>query len=156
MRECLEEIFDDLHRSIMAAEKEVSLRKAKLDKVRAKAREKIHKVDKLHFVASRQLDNLREIAEELARLIAENTAPTSESLESDTVVFPDLKLLDLDLSERSKNGLSRGGYVTLSLIANATVSDLLAIRGLGKKSVTEIKGMLNRYDLVMKSDQKNQ
>ncbi len=156
MRECLEEIFDDLHRSIMAAEKEVSLRKAKLDKVRAKAREKIHKVDKLHFVASRQLDNLREIAEELARLIAENTAPTSESLESDTVVFPDLKLLDLDLSERSKNSLSRGGYVTLSLIANATVSDLLAIRGLGKKSVTEIKGMLNRYDLVMKSDQKNQ
>ncbi len=78
--------------------------------------------------------------------------PGSEEFEEteDLSSLPDLKIEDLDFSQRTYNCLRRAGLNTLKLLAGVTEGDLTAIRGFGKKSLFEVRDKLAEYDIEMK------
>jgi DNA-directed RNA polymerase specialized sigma subunit len=55
---------------------------------------------------------------------------------------------DLELSVRSTNALTRGKILTLEQLKNCTDLDLLQLKGLGRRSLNEIKGALDEYGNV--------
>jgi len=59
---------------------------------------------------------------------------------------------DVDLSVRAYNGLRRAGIHTLGDIANLTEDELRAIRNIGGRTLSEIKDLLNSYELSLKSE----
>ncbi|RYG32012.1 hypothetical protein EON81_21635, partial [bacterium] len=63
---------------------------------------------------------------------------------------PDLRIEELDFSQRTFNCLRRAGILTLRNLATTTESDLTAIRGFGRKSLTEVRDKLGEYGLEMK------
>lgn len=58
---------------------------------------------------------------------------------------------ELNLSVRSYNALKNSGYKTLNDVVNATEIELLQLHSLGKKSLKEIKKLLNAYGYEIKS-----
>jgi len=65
----------------------------------------------------------------------------------------DLKeLYKLNLSVRTYNCLSRGGYKTLGELRDVSYDDLMRVRSLGKKSIKEIESMLKEYGIRIKGD----
>lgn len=78
-----------------------------------------------------------------------------DMLESDDVPpeilnIPDLRIEELDFSQRTFNCLRRAGLLTLRALALATESDLTSIRGFGKKSLLEVRDKLQEHGLEMK------
>jgi len=71
---------------------------------------------------------------------------TDEALKN----VPDLRIEELDFSQRTFNCLRRAGILTLKNLAVATESDLTAIRGFGRKSLTEVRDKLNEHGLELK------
>ncbi|HEY0867144.1 MAG TPA: DNA-directed RNA polymerase subunit alpha [Fimbriimonas sp.] len=63
---------------------------------------------------------------------------------------PDLRIEELDFSQRTFNCLRRAGILNLKSLAVATESDLTAIRGFGKKSLLEVRDKLNEHGLELK------
>jgi DNA-directed RNA polymerase subunit alpha len=63
---------------------------------------------------------------------------------------PDLRIEELDFSQRTFNCLRRAGILTLKNLAVATESDLTAIRGFGKKSLLEVRDKLVEHGLELK------
>jgi len=63
---------------------------------------------------------------------------------------PDLRIEELDFSQRTFNCLRRAGILNLKMLAVATESDLTAIRGFGKKSLLEVRDKLNEHGLELK------
>jgi len=63
---------------------------------------------------------------------------------------PDLRIEELDFSQRTFNCLRRAGILTLKNLAVATESDLSAIRGFGKKSLLEVRDKLIEHGLELK------
>ncbi len=63
---------------------------------------------------------------------------------------PDLRIEELDFSQRTFNCLRRAGILTLKALAVATESDLTAIRGFGKKSLLEVRDKLREHGLELK------
>jgi len=63
---------------------------------------------------------------------------------------PDVKIEEMEFSQRTFNCLRRAGLITLRHLAAATESDLTGIRGFGKKSLTEVRDKLNQYGLQVK------
>lgn len=63
---------------------------------------------------------------------------------------PDLRIEELDFSQRTFNCLRRAGILTLRALALATESDLTAIRGFGKKSLLEVRDKLQEHGLELK------
>jgi DNA-directed RNA polymerase subunit alpha len=63
---------------------------------------------------------------------------------------PDLRIEELDFSQRTFNCLRRAGILTLRSLAQATESDLTAIRGFGKKSLLEVRDKLQEHGLELK------
>ncbi len=63
---------------------------------------------------------------------------------------PDLRIEELDFSQRTFNCLRRAGILTLKALAIATESDLTAIRGFGKKSLLEVRDKLHEHGLELK------
>ena len=63
---------------------------------------------------------------------------------------PDLRIEELDFSQRTFNCLRRAGILTLKNLAVATESDLTAIRGFGKKSLLEVRDKLQEHGLELK------
>jgi DNA-directed RNA polymerase subunit alpha len=66
---------------------------------------------------------------------------------------PDLRIEELDFSQRTFNCLRRAGILTLKNLAVATESDLTAIRGFGKKSLLEVRDKLVEHGLELKPPQ---
>jgi DNA-directed RNA polymerase subunit alpha len=64
--------------------------------------------------------------------------------------IPDLRIEELDFSQRTFNCLRRAGIMTLRALATATESDLTAIRGFGKKSLVEVRDKLQEHGLELK------
>ncbi|MBL8040908.1 MAG: DNA-directed RNA polymerase subunit alpha, partial [Chthonomonas sp.] len=63
---------------------------------------------------------------------------------------PEIKIEEMDFSQRTFNCLRRAGLVTLRHLATVTESDLTGIRGFGKKSLTEVRDKLEEHGLALK------
>lgn len=63
---------------------------------------------------------------------------------------PDVKIEELDFSQRTFNCLRRAGLTTLRHLAIASEADLSGIRGFGKKSLHEVRDKLGEYGLSLK------
>ena len=63
---------------------------------------------------------------------------------------PELRIEELDFSQRTFNCLRRAGIMNLKNLAMASESDLTAIRGFGKKSLLEVRDKLHEHGLEMK------
>ncbi|MBS1719982.1 MAG: DNA-directed RNA polymerase subunit alpha [Armatimonadetes bacterium] len=64
--------------------------------------------------------------------------------------IPDLRIEELEFSQRTFNCLRRAGLLTLRALALATESDLTSIRGFGKKSLVEVRDKLVEHGLELK------
>lgn len=51
----------------------------------------------------------------------------------------------LDLSQRAKNALWRGGYATLGDLLDATDQELLYVPGIGRGTLLEIQALIAIY-----------
>lgn len=74
---------------------------------------------------------------------------TSDAAEELTNV-PDIKIEELDLSQRTFNCLRRAGILNLRQLALVTEADLNGIRGFGKKSLTEVRDKLEEHGIELK------
>ncbi len=76
----------------------------------------------------------------------------SEDVNDDELLknVPDIRIEELDFSQRTFNCLRRAGILTLKHLAIATESDLTAIRGFGKKSLLEVRDKLVEHGLELK------
>ena len=79
--------------------------------------------------------------------IDEDDAGTDEELLRNV---PDLRIEELDFSQRTFNCLRRAGILNLKALAVASESDLTAIRGFGRKSLTEVRDKLQEHGLELK------
>ena len=73
-----------------------------------------------------------------------------EETTSDVSHIPDLRIEELDFSQRTFNCLRRAGLLTLRALATATESDLTSIRGFGKKSLFEVRDKLAEHGIELK------
>ncbi len=73
-----------------------------------------------------------------------------EEESTDVSHIPDLRIEELDFSQRTFNCLRRAGLLTLRALALATESDLTSIRGFGKKSLVEVRDKLEEHGLELK------
>ncbi|MBC8066163.1 MAG: hypothetical protein H7Y17_15125, partial [Chlorobia bacterium] len=73
-----------------------------------------------------------------------------EESTSDVSHIPDLRIEELDFSQRTFNCLRRAGLLTLRALATATESDLTSIRGFGKKSLFEVRDKLAEHGIELK------
>ncbi len=64
--------------------------------------------------------------------------------------IPEMRIEELEFSQRTFNCLRRAGLLTLRALATATESDLTSIRGFGKKSLVEVRDKLKEHGLEMK------
>lgn len=74
----------------------------------------------------------------------------SDDVSPEILNIPDLRIEELDFSQRTFNCLRRAGLLTLRALALATESDLTSIRGFGKKSLLEVRDKLQEHGLEMK------
>ena len=78
--------------------------------------------------------------------VVEETSGDDELLKN----VPDLRIEELDFSQRTFNCLRRAGILNLKGLAVASESDLTAIRGFGKKSLLEVRDKLHEHGLELK------
>ncbi len=64
--------------------------------------------------------------------------------------IPEMRIEELDFSQRTFNCLRRAGLLTLRALATATESDLTSIRGFGKKSLLEVREKLTEHGIELK------
>ena len=64
----------------------------------------------------------------------------------------EMKVEELDLSQRSSNCLRRAGIQTVAELANKTEEDLIKVKNLGRKSLKEIKEKLEALGLGFKKN----
>jgi DNA-directed RNA polymerase subunit alpha len=75
--------------------------------------------------------------------------PAGDQIE--LVNVPEIKLEELDFSQRTFNCLRRAGILTLRQLAVVTEADLTGIRGFGRKSLMEVKDKLAEFDVDLKT-----
>jgi len=64
--------------------------------------------------------------------------------------IPDIRIEEMDFSQRTFNCLRRAGLMNLRALATANESDLTSIRGFGKKSLLEVRDKLQEHGLELK------
>ena len=64
----------------------------------------------------------------------------------------EMKVEELDLSQRSSNCLRRAGIQTVAELASKTEEDLIKVKNLGRKSLKEIKEKLEELELSFKKN----
>lgn len=70
--------------------------------------------------------------------------------EPDLSNVPEIKIEELDFSQRTFNCLRRAGLTTLRHLAASSEADLTSIRGFGKKSLTEVRDKLGEHGFALK------
>ena len=58
-------------------------------------------------------------------------------------------ITNMGLSARTRNCLIRAGYRTLEDIVSSSITDLIKIRSLGRKSLKEIKEVVKEYGYII-------
>ena len=86
--------------------------------------------------------NLTEEAREVEIMVEKEETKIEKMLE--------MTVEELDLSVRSYNCLKRAGINTVEELTDKTEPEMMKVRNLGKKSLTEIKQKLNELDLTLK------
>jgi DNA-directed RNA polymerase subunit alpha len=74
----------------------------------------------------------------------------TEDVAPELANIPELRLEELEFSQRTFNCLRRAGLLTLRALAMAAESDLTSIRGFGKKSLVEVRDKLREHGLELK------
>jgi DNA-directed RNA polymerase subunit alpha len=85
---------------------------------------------------------------------AVENASASTSVEDE--VFLNHSVRELELSIRSENSLMRGGIHTIGDLLQKSRDDLLNIRNLGKKSLTEIEKKITKAGLTLRENKAEQ
>jgi DNA-directed RNA polymerase subunit alpha len=75
---------------------------------------------------------------------------TADEMTPELANIPDLRIEELEFSQRTFNCLRRAGLLTLRALALASETDLTSIRGFGKKSLLEVRDKLAEHGLEMK------
>ena len=88
--------------------------------------------------------NLTEEAREAEIMVEKEETKKEKMLE--------MTVEELDLSVRSYNCLKRAGINTVEELTDKTEAEMMKVRNLGKKSLTEIKQKLNELELSLKED----
>lgn len=63
-----------------------------------------------------------------------------------------IKIQDLDIPERAKNGLLASGVKTVGGLLKKTERDLLELEGMGEKALTDVKKVLKKMKLELKHE----
>lgn len=100
--------------------------------------------------AAQILDRYFRMFFDLGRASAEEMSDVSVALEEETSNVPDIKIEELDFSQRTFNCLRRAGILNLRQLALVTEMDLNGIRGFGKKSLTEVRDTLAAHGIDLK------
>ena len=88
--------------------------------------------------------NLTEEAREAEIMVEKEETKKEKMLE--------MTVEELDLSVRSYNCLKRAGINTVEELTDKTEAEMMKVRNLGKKSLTEIKHKLNELELSLKEE----
>ncbi len=88
--------------------------------------------------------NLNEDAREVEIMVEK------EETEKEKVLV--MTIEDLDLSVRSYNCLKRAGINTIQELTNKSESEMMKVRNLGRKSLTEVKGKLSDLGLGLRDE----
>ena len=78
-------------------------------------------------------------------------ADSEEALPEELANVPDIKIEEMDFSQRTFNCLRRAGILNLRQLAITNEAELNSIRGFGKKSLTEVRDKLNEHGLELKA-----
>jgi DNA-directed RNA polymerase subunit alpha len=87
---------------------------------------------------------------DLGRASMDYTLDEEESASQELSNVPEIKIEEMDFSQRTFNCLRRAGLVTLRHLAVVTETDLTGIRGFGKKSLNEVREKLSEHSLTLK------
>jgi DNA-directed RNA polymerase subunit alpha len=74
-----------------------------------------------------------------------------EILPEELANIPDVKIEEMDFSQRTFNCLRRAGILNLRQLAVTNEAELNSIRGFGKKSLTEVRDKLAEHGLEMRA-----
>ncbi len=74
-----------------------------------------------------------------------------ETLAPELANIPDLKIEEMDFSQRTFNCLRRASIMTLRQLAVVNEADLTSIRGFGKKSLMEVREKLQEHGIELKA-----
>lgn len=76
--------------------------------------------------------------------------PEGDDVPPELANIPEMRIEELEFSQRTFNSLRRAGFLTLRALATATESDLSSIRGFGKKSLVEVREKLQEHGIELK------
>lgn len=76
---------------------------------------------------------------------------TEESVPEELANVPDIKIEEMDFSQRTFNCLRRAGILNLRQLALTNEAELNSIRGFGKKSLTEVRDKLAEHSIELKA-----
>ncbi|MBL8068614.1 MAG: DNA-directed RNA polymerase subunit alpha [Armatimonadetes bacterium] len=87
---------------------------------------------------------------DLGRASIEDIMDEGSASEEEVSNVPDIKIEELDFSQRTFNCLRRAGILNLRQLALVTEMDLNGIRGFGRKSLTEVRDRLAEHGIDLK------
>ncbi|MER3414065.1 MAG: DNA-directed RNA polymerase subunit alpha [Armatimonadota bacterium] len=97
------------------------------------------------------LDNFVRLFFELGKGSMEVTIGAREEVRDDDLAVPDIRVEEMDFSQRTLNCLKRAEIETLRDLVRKTEEDLECIPGLGKKAMEEVLHKLDERGLSLKS-----
>ena len=100
--------------------------------------------------AAQILDKYFRMFFDLGRTTVDFNLDDESDLLDDLSNVPEIKIEEMDFSQRTFNCLRRAGLLTLRHLAAVTESDLTGIRGFGKKSLNEVGDKLKEHGLELK------
>jgi DNA-directed RNA polymerase subunit alpha len=100
--------------------------------------------------AAQILDRYFRMFFDLGRASSEGLTDEPRAFEEEVSSVPDIKIEELDFSQRTFNCLRRAGILNLRQLALVTEMDLNGIRGFGKKSLTEVRDRLAEHGVDLK------
>ena len=101
--------------------------------------------------AAHILDKYFRMFFELGNAGVDLTIATEDTLSPELANVPDLKIEEMDFSQRTFNCLRRAGILNLRQLAVVNEADLTSIRGFGKKSLLEVRDKLVEHGLELKA-----
>lgn len=99
--------------------------------------------------AAKILSKYFELFFELGRVENEDMVALPDEERPDVTHVPDIKIEELQLSQRTLNALKREGLTNLRALAMRTTADLAAIKGFGTKAMVEVRDKMQEYGIEM-------
>ncbi len=100
--------------------------------------------------AAQILDKYFRMFFELGRPTSDDLFQVEDELPAELSSVPEIKIEELDFSQRTFNCLRRAGILNLRALAAVNEGDLNGIRGFGKKSLHEVRDKLEEHGLELK------